>query len=244
MTDGPQGVPLGRALDIPTGLAHEDLRRAVAAIERVHGDGALPRLPMRCAQLDQQPSGVRHSRGRLSFDLAGANPRILVVDPRFGDRAFTAVHEIGHLLDVAGIGRGERFASSTDEQLQPWRECVAASDAFAILGDRARGAMDINPIASPMLSASIAARFAAEALLTEEVWARSYAQYIAVRSADQALLASLNRFRRRPVGGLYFPLQWDDDDFVSISEAIDEVFRGLGWRTTTGRSSAGSAWKR
>jgi len=63
-----------------------------------------------------------------------------------------------------------------------------------------------------------------------ELWARSYAQYVATRSGDAILKAQLAVACERLPGMPYYPEQWDDDDFAPIAEAIDELFRGKGWR--------------
>jgi hypothetical protein len=58
----------------------------------------------------------------------------------------------------------------------------------------------------------------------DELWARSYAQFVARRSGSSALQASLDGLRQRPSDAVYYPLQWDDDDFVEIDRAIEELF--------------------
>jgi hypothetical protein len=72
--------------------------------------------------------------------------------------------------------------------------------------------------------------FVGTLLLPEELFARSYAQYIAVRSADQELQQSLDAFRETRTGKVYYPMQWHDDDFVAVDQAIDEILVELGWR--------------
>jgi hypothetical protein len=67
-------------------------------------------------------------------------------------------------------------------------------------------------------------------LRAQEMWARSYAQYIATRSGDPILRAQLFLERERLAGMPYYPEQWDDDDFAPIAEAIDELLNAKGWR--------------
>lgn len=69
------------------------------------------------------------------------------------------------------------------------------------------------------------------ALKTEEAWARAYAQYIATKSGNAAMLAELNAARNRIVDGRYFATQWADEDFEPIMDAIDELFQSQGWIT-------------
>jgi hypothetical protein len=65
-------------------------------------------------------------------------------------------------------------------------------------------------------------------LLEEEVWARSYAQYIALRSGDATMQPQVADIRRRPI---YGARHWEDADFEQVADAIDALFEGLGWRT-------------
>jgi hypothetical protein len=77
-------------------------------------------------------------------------------------------------------------------------------------------------------------RLAIERLLPfQEFWARSYAQFVALVAGDADVAASLDRLRYRTEGELYVPVQWEEDDFVEVGEAIDRLFRRLGWRTAS-----------
>lgn len=72
-------------------------------------------------------------------------------------------------------------------------------------------------------------------LQTHEVFARSYAQYIAVRSADPIGLAELRKLQgqgRPGSQGIFpaYPRQWEDEDFAPIADAFDRLFDSLGWR--------------
>src|SRR5262249_24701523 len=91
------------------------------------------------------------------------------------------------------------------------------------------GEVDRDPL-SPGLDRALLE----ELLLVEEIWARSYAQYIAVRSADGVLLRGLGPYRRRVPDRVYYPYQWDDNDFEDIAQAIETLFRRFGWRVRRG----------
>lgn len=88
-------------------------------------------------------------------------------------------------------------------------------------------------------------------LRPEELWARSYAQYIAIRSGQAQGLTQLRQVQRvgarravsatrryapetdqaRPRRAWAYPHQWTDAEFRPIAEAIDALFETLGWRT-------------
>ncbi len=62
-----------------------------------------------------------------------------------------------------------------------------------------------------------------------ELWARSYAQYIATRANDSAVLANFAQLEVDIGLTLTLNYQWDIADFVQIANEIDVLFRYLGW---------------
>jgi hypothetical protein len=229
----PSGVPIGRALLIRPGLANDELRETVAAIERVHGDGALPPIPVLTVGQLVAESG-RLADGRFTFRPASnghLNPVAISIRSRAAHRPFVLTHEVGHFLDACGLlGRG--FTSTgSNRRLDDWRAAVDASRAVATL----------RALAEPGAGGDEAR--ISRLTQVDELWARVYAQFIARRSGDASLQGGLDAVRQRPPSALYYPSQWDDDDFVEIDRAIEELFRGLGWmasvspRTTNGNST-------
>ncbi len=65
-------------------------------------------------------------------------------------------------------------------------------------------------------------------LQLRELWVRSYAQFIAVRSADLTLPCQLDDLRRRPLDRFYYGEQWEEEDCLPILASIKAVFRDLG----------------
>ncbi len=57
------------------------------------------------------------------------------------------------------------------------------------------------------------------------MWARSYAQYIAVKSKNATMLEELKVYQTSNE----ILTQWEDNDFVEIVRAIDELYKVLGW---------------
>lgn len=64
-------------------------------------------------------------------------------------------------------------------------------------------------------------------LKKKEVFSRSYAQWIAIRSGNNSQLR--RELRRMQAQTRHVPIQWSDSDFAPISEAMENVFRELGW---------------
>jgi hypothetical protein len=206
---GPSGpFSIGRALDIPAGSANDDLRRAVDAIDRVHGTGLLPRIPlMFYAQLEMP--------GRFEYNPVTGTPISISIRLGARDPAFIVVHEIAHLIDLVALGHGPDFGSETNPLLSNWLR--AATDSAAL--------REMSTVyESGQTSRSV------EAMAPGELWARSYAQYIAIRSHEAKLLNGLNALRTRTSSGLHIPLQWDDNDFENIAVTIEALFYELGWR--------------
>jgi len=220
-------APVSDALDVERGPHDRPLRDALAAVDAVHADGRLPRIPIRRLALSRKRHG--HFRHRL-----GGPPLDIGVHPAARHAALTAVHEIGHFLDYSGLGEAGEFGSVADDLLGPWRAAVRSSAAVQRLGQlwrftqgkaretQASGGADVVKYA-------VEQRYIEYLLQNEELWARSYAQFIAVKSGHPALREQLDRLRARPERRLYHGAQWDDEDFLPIQAEIEAAFRQKGW---------------
>lgn len=218
---GPAGVPLGRALITRPGIANDDLREAVSAIERVHGDGVLPAIPVTTVQILVNLEG-RRLDGRFLYDIADDGIIApIAIQTRSGalQRRLVALHEAGHFLDACGLRR-PGFASGDPEVavLDQWREAVGSSRA-------------VQTLISLAVSNNLDYRRRAQVLVqSKELWARSYAQFVAAQSGVPSLRTELDTVRREDgVSTVYCPRQWDVDDFSPIASAIEALFRVLGW---------------
>jgi hypothetical protein len=223
----PAGRSIGRALDLPAGPLHDDLRETIAAIDRVHGVFDLPRIPVRY-------SFALTELGRFLFDPATGDPISILVRSNQAHPRFSLLHEIGHFLDLAALGVGNQFGTRVNSALEDWSRAVAGSSAFQVLRDVGRrGSADMfDPDANPR-RVPITQRerdFIDEWLQPEELWARSYAQFIATHVGLPVFIAGLESFRVRVPGTVYYPLQWDDEDFAEIAKAIDILCGTIGWR--------------
>lgn len=144
-------------------------------------------------------------------------PRVIAVARSAKRPGLAFVHEVGHLLDNHAFGDGTRFASSTNAQLTDWRGAVTASTAFRSLQSLKDDYRN-----------TIFAGHLAYLLTREELWARSYTQFISLKSGDAQLAAELDQVRIRN-GPVYISRHWDNNDFAPIADAISTLFRRKGW---------------
>jgi hypothetical protein len=223
----PATIPVGTAIDIKT--VSPKIGRAVKtvmdAIDKVHGDGTLPRIPLYKELQDAY-------LGSLSVNSDGTvrNMRINAD----GDHVhLTIAHETGHFLDYAGIPRTKpTFAEERD-----WRNEALFDDFFEAIENsesiktlRERKNQTVVHVEGPawLNNYTIDQGLVDYLLQDNEIWARSYAQWIAYRSGQDDMLAQIEYELSRTRQKVY-AAQWNEADFRVIGQAMDAIFRGLGW---------------
>lgn len=193
--------PVSSALQLPKkGKLAGVVKAAVAAIDKVHRDGKLPAIPVTA-------KAGKGNLGSFSHSFAG-RPVKIGVKPSGPWPQLTACHEIGHFLDLSGIDTPGTFASVKSPLLEQWRQAIDASRRVAEIRDN----QAIPDRESYWLT-------------RHELFARSYAQYVAEKSSDPGLAANLQKV----AGGMQPWRQWDPEDFKPIREAFDSAFTKMGW---------------
>ena len=197
-----------RQFDI-TKASEKTFREKLGAIDSVHDDGVLPGLT------------VTHE---VSVGSAGtynrANDVLALRRNSVRDRELVIVHEIGHWIDWKGLP-GSRFgyhsaaASEVGPLLAEWRQAVDHSQAIE------------NIMFKPLYQQNPG--YQNYLLKPRELWARSYSQYIALRSGNEKLLAQVQAIRDGKNNLMLPDAHWTDEDFSPIAEAIDKLFTELGW---------------
>lgn len=181
-----------------------------SSISRVHTiPNGLPHLPVETARLPKGVNGVYYgSRSVLQVSANGSSPRL------------TFAHEVGHYLDHRLLGADPTKLESrirSDPATAAWLRAVEDTEAAARLR-----ALRANPATPKDIREHI------DYLLSPaELWGRSYAQYIATRSADTVMLAEIAAFRRS-LDAWTADRQWGTTDFEPVAAAIDAIFRGKG----------------
>ena len=186
-------------------------QRVVEIIDKVHGDGALPQIPLNASTAkDRMRPGMQ---GKYSYIPANDRAAQIVIKGSGDHREMTIAHEIGHFLDHQGFaGRG--FSSAGREH--PVARIVSALQ-------------NTETMKAPLRSATQMAmnrRYINYWVQREEIWARAYAQYIANKSGDAAMRKQLTAMQEKQYYG-----QWTDEEFLPVQNMIDELFQELGWIT-------------
>jgi SPP1 gp7 family putative phage head morphogenesis protein len=197
----PAGKPVSDAVTIKKSAISDAAHETLGAIDQVHGDGDLVPIPI------EETTSNRYL-GSFWRDRNFGPERIKVY--RDGDHPqMTTAHEMGHYLDnhlwrMAGGKGGAGFASHMSSVTGDWQDAVTASDAYRQIK-------------------GIGGGYANDYLLAwHELWARSYAQYIAKKSGNKQMLDQLEKLQKNGY-------QWQDNDFSLIYASIDAIFADKGW---------------
>lgn len=219
-----RGTPLSVALQL--GDAPARLTEVLWVLDRVHGDGELPRIPVAA---DDRIDGLARYRVAAGGPDAGTpvdiRARMLGSHPEL-----SLLHELGHFLDHQTLGQRGEFASVEHTNLAEWRDAVDATGSVNTLrAIVARGTVTVELDGLERVF-PVSVRVLEHDLQWQELWARSYAQYMAQAAGQPRLLAQLAAalgVGRRP--RLPYTLQWEADDFRPVLAAIERLFRMKGW---------------
>lgn len=215
----PSGSPVGTSFKVLPGVLSKRILQTAHVIDTVHGDGPLPKIQVRTS-IDKSTLGA-YSTGPMGV-------RIRV--SRYGNHPeLTMAHETGHFIDDRGIGTPGVFASASDALLQEWRDAVDASDSVNEL----KALMTKKSVPALLTNGATVMRMIdhdhVEYLLSRhELFARSYAQYVANRSGHAVLLGQLEGILN-DTSNPYRLRQWSNHDFDAIARAIDNLMVKLGW---------------
>jgi len=191
---------------------------ALEAIDSVHGDGALQDIPFKKVRASYE-AAFRYS--------AQGNPMDIFLSSNATHGAFSIVHEMGHYFDLHAIGEKGKFESQRGELLKPFRDAVKETAWHKHLTEiRTKGSVRVGELELPLSAAGY--DYADYIFQPHEIWARAYAQFIAVRSGNTKLLDGLKaRLERGKATGM--PTQWAEDDFTTLEKVIEALFLQMGW---------------
>lgn len=251
----PKGTPVTAAFDtspLPKSGQYKKLTNDVdevgKLIDSVHGDGGLPKVPVRLNSKKSAYGTYTSSYGRViakdGSAVFGRKPehielsRPLSMGPKSHPR-LTFAHETGHYLDqqflyprISPKGYSEGYASKdlASPELAAWHRATKQSRAVAKLKkweNLDNTYIDHVQEDGTIKQHKVNTDYCTYALTDHELFARSYAQYIATKTQDPGMMAELDSWRD-PLKNPYHMTQWADDDFEPISLALDDLFRAIG----------------
>lgn len=224
------GEPVSSALDMQaTGALGKKAKRAIEILDSVHGDGVLPPIPV--------TGNVKKAdtKGEFVYTLTG-RPLRINLNPKGDTPRMTTAHEIGHFLDLSGVPRPVKGAKrdwASDPLLAEWHKTVQDTEAVKTLRGMKGKAQSVH-VTLPDGRAGVMkanGKYVDYLLDPEELWARSYAQYIATRSGDKTFRKELDSLRETGEV-INYPRQWSDAEFAPVAASIDGLMDKLGWRKT------------
>jgi hypothetical protein len=141
-------------------------------------------------------------------------PLRAAVHPQATRPRLTFLHEIGHYIDHAVFAPPGVWSSPTTD-FDAWRAAVDNSVAVGQLRE-----LKANP---PMIELTRAFDYY---LRIEECFARSYAEWVTVRSESNPLYDDLTD----ALAKLNYPYFWGFEDFGPIADELDKAFEEYGWK--------------
>jgi hypothetical protein len=166
----------------------------------------------------------RHYNGSIQYDGSGIPFRMNVCRDTT-EKHITIFHEIGHLIDLVGVGIQGQFESRT------------ASGLFTTLLQLAKGTPEIVKINNMLASKVIqiggntlplppnTLHHLTYLIDPAEIVARSYAQYIVEKSRSKKLGKMLeNRKKDNKFGE-----QWSEKNFEPLLLEWDNILNSIGW---------------
>lgn len=175
--------------------------------------------------------------GNGAYYDAPNEPLRIVVIPTAICPELTLVHELGHLLDHQLLETPGSYASENSPLLENWKRRIETSEAFQTLNatstfiEQGESEVVVELPDGKFYTFEfneLNIRMVQYLLNPCELFARSYAQYIALRSQHNVLRYGLN-VQQTALSRAVIPRQWENEDFEPIAEAFDALFHQQGW---------------
>jgi len=196
--------PLGKAISDalvlpgPGAKNRKAIKHAVQVIDSVHGDGKPAKTVIKSVRLPEGVHGQHTNASHLvEINNVGKHPAPVMA----------TLHELGHFLDYQALPGEGATTIGHPEKVDAWKKAVDNSQRF-----------------KEITAADIDEKYRKYLLSPKELWARSYAQYVATKSDDPVASQELSWMR-----GNMTRFVWSQEDFQPIYNAIDSLFRGLQW---------------
>jgi Phage minor capsid protein 2 len=206
----------------------------MASIDKVHSVDGMPDYYLSDAQVHPK---TKNSEGFYAPDSVtmrnpdGSQKTMDMIGVQAGkvDPSAAFVHEYGHMIDYRGLAQSpdlpaSKLAATGEGPLAKWYSAVQKTPEYRRMQD-----VLANPDAFSRIEIENGERFKVSPNVKvgqylsdpEELWARSYAQYIGNKTGHDY----------NPGGSAdsFFPSAWSGENFGPVSDAIESVLRRKGW---------------
>jgi hypothetical protein len=197
----------------------QEIHDVLAAIDSLHG-GRLGRVPILVEETEDDTVGY-------SYDKETHQPIKIVIDPEARYPIYTCLHEIGHWIDHQALAPPQCF-SSESRQLKGWLNAVQNSASVRELQTHLGSNSFYDPVSGEWIP--ISHKTIRYNLADAELFAHSYAHFVALHGTNEAAYAELQRLHNDIDAKVHFPL-WEKEDFAPIAEQLLIEFERFGWLT-------------
>ena len=202
----------------------DKVKDAARLIDSVHRVENMPEIKVTARTSEQMGS----KRGEAYFGPSGYGIRIKAAS-EYPQEA-TVIHEYGHHVEGHAIPGGEHGRRNWDYEerkglLKDWMEAVKKTRAFKILDNFG----NVESAEAQGLTFKVDQKYLDYLLQWDELWARSYTQWIGTRASNGAKIMEGVNQELGALNPLTQHRQWQPDDFKPVAQAIDALFNKLGW---------------
>lgn len=197
---------------------------AIAQLDKIISDGQLQNIPFKLDNRMNAAGMFRHTprqSGNIAVDIK--------LNLKKNDHPeLTLLHEIGHYLDVTALTKtGYASKLQTDQNMKALMK--ALNDSPEILEMKQKKGEYFAKFLTNISMRNQIQGYYKYLMSEQEMFARAFAQYIAVKSDSKLLKEQVNKLNERDLKGIA-KTQWNDQNFVPILEQFDNLFQGLQWQ--------------
>ena len=183
-------------------------QNALGLVDSVHGDGPLPDVVLSTRNMGKEITGA--------FAPFPSGWEIYINGRYSPNIETTLAHEIGHWIDFGGLGSNGMPGTAIElgGKLKGWWNAIMDTPEVKNLNQYSGTYQIVTHIQKYLLN-------------PQELWARSYAQYIGEKTQNKEILATMEMWRNSSDYRQW--RQWDPAEFAAIMEEIDKLFEAEGW---------------
>ena len=178
------------------------IKRALAAVDRIHRIAGLPVIPVHLRDARRDVAGYTY------YEQV---PLAIEISTRDSSPTHSFLRELGREVDHLVLGDGELWASETSPLLADWWKVLATTPSFQLWQE----------IAGNLEQGDRHWRYLESA---REAFARSYAQWVMWRSGDPHLRSELRAEQERERYAQVLPQTWRIEEFEPVAAELDRVF--------------------